>query len=108
MYQSMAGYIRLRADRDFVMILIGDHQPAAAVSGEGAPRDVPVHIVTRRAEVLERLISRGFRPGLAPVRPSLGPMSALTSVLLDAFGDRDRGVRASAVMHSLSEISAPR
>ena len=35
MYQSLTGYLRLRADRDFVMILIGDHQPAAAVSGEG-------------------------------------------------------------------------
>ena len=36
MYQSLTGYLRLRGHRDFVMILIGDHQPAAAVSGEGA------------------------------------------------------------------------
>ena len=33
-YATLAGYLRLRADRDFVMILLGDHQPAAAVSGE--------------------------------------------------------------------------
>src|SRR3990167_418128 len=53
MYQSLTGYLRLRADRDFVMILIGDHQPAAAVSGEGAPWHVPVHIIANRRLVLD-------------------------------------------------------
>ena len=32
-YASIGGYLRMRADRDVVMIVIGDHQPAAAVSG---------------------------------------------------------------------------
>jgi hypothetical protein len=35
--RSVAGYLRMRADRDLVMIVIGDHQPAAAVS-ESVPR----------------------------------------------------------------------
>jgi phosphoglycerol transferase MdoB-like AlkP superfamily enzyme len=92
MYQSITGYLRLRGDRDFVMILIGDHQPAAAVSGEGAPWDVPVHIIASRQLVLDRLIARGFRAGLAPSRPSLGPMNTLTSTLLAAFGNRESTV----------------
>jgi hypothetical protein len=87
-YQSLAGYVRRREDREFVMILIGDHQPAAAVSGEGAAWDVPVHIVTNRQPVLDRLLAHGFRTGVTPMRPTLGPMHMLTPTLLDAFGDR--------------------
>ena len=45
---SIGGYLRLRPDRDFVMILIGDHQPAAAVSGKDAPWTVPVHVIASR------------------------------------------------------------
>jgi phosphatidylglycerophosphate synthase len=88
-YTSIAGYLRESSDRDLVLILIGDHQPAAAVTGEGAPWDVPVHVVTTRQSILERLLGAGFDKGLAPRRPSLGPMHALLPVLLDAFGNRD-------------------
>ena len=91
-YQSLAGYLRLRGDREFVMILIGDHQPAAAVSGEGASWDVPVHIIASRRPVLDRLLAHGFRTGLTPARPALGRMHTLTPALLEAFGDRESAV----------------
>jgi hypothetical protein len=86
-YQSVAGWLRQPRARDFVMILIGDHQPAAAVSGEQAPWDVPVHVITNRSEVLEAFKRDGFRLGLTPVRPTLGPMHLLTPLLLEAFGN---------------------
>jgi hypothetical protein len=85
-YASLGGYLRRRAERDVVMIVIGDHQPAAAVSGEGAPWDVPVHVITSRPAVLQRLLTHGFRAGLNPDRATLGPMHTLLPVLLDAFG----------------------
>jgi hypothetical protein len=84
---SIGGYLRKHADRDFTMIVLGDHQPPAAVSGGGAPWDVPVHVISRRAAVLERLHAGGFRTGLTPARPALGRMHALAPVLLHAFGD---------------------
>ncbi|OFW28322.1 MAG: hypothetical protein A3H97_00070 [Acidobacteria bacterium RIFCSPLOWO2_02_FULL_65_29] len=86
-YATIGGYLRLRPDRDVVMILVGDHQPPAAVSGEGAPWDVPVHIVASRQPVLDRLVARGFRSGLAPARPTLSRTHELLPVLLEAFGD---------------------
>jgi phosphatidylglycerophosphate synthase len=86
-YTMIEGYLRTRADRDFVLILIGDHQPPAAVSGEGASWDVPVHIVARPGEVLNRLQGHGLRPGLEPSRPAVGPMHELLPVLLEAFGE---------------------
>ena len=47
----------------------------------------PVHVITGRSAVLDRLKRHGFRQGLTPVRPTLGPMHLLTPVVLDAFGD---------------------
>jgi len=83
-YTSLAGYLREQAD-DPVMIVIGDHQPPAAVSGKDAPWRVPVHVIGRRRHLLRALVDRGFRPGLEPRRPSIGPMHALVPKLLDAF-----------------------
>jgi hypothetical protein len=68
------------------MILIGDHQPPALVTGPGATWDVPVHVVASRPEILERLKQHGFRDGLTPQHPSLMKMPELTRVMLDAFG----------------------
>jgi hypothetical protein len=84
-YRTLAGYLMQHAGEDFVMILIGDHEPPALVSGPNTLWDVPVHVIAKRRDVLERLLSRGFQPGLNPHRPSLGKMHTLTPVLLDAF-----------------------
>jgi len=89
-YRSLAGYLRMRADRDFVMILLGDHQPPAAVTGTGAPWDVPVHVIASRPAVLDRLKAHGFHEGLTPVRPAVAHMPALVPMLFDAFGDPEQ------------------
>jgi len=84
-YATLTGYLRANADRDVVMIVLGDHQPPALVSGEGAPWDVPVHVIASRRAVLDRLRTRGFRAGLTPARPAISRMHQLLPILLDAF-----------------------
>ncbi|MGE3513004.1 MAG: sulfatase-like hydrolase/transferase [Vicinamibacterales bacterium] len=83
----LAGYLRKQVDRDLVLIVLGDHQPPALVSGEGQPWDVPIHIIASRPEILERLRAFGFRDGLRP-EARISKMHELLPVLLDAFGDR--------------------
>ena len=85
-YATIAGYLRRHPRDGMVLIAIGDHQPPAAVSGRGAPWSVPVHVFGRRGPLLDRLIERGFRPGLEPHRPPVGPMHGLVPMLLEAFG----------------------
>jgi hypothetical protein len=85
--RSVAGYLRLRAGRDLVVIVIGDHQPASAVSGERAPWDVPVHVIASRPELLASLRADRFVDGLTPKRPILGKMHELLPILLKAFGE---------------------
>jgi len=84
-YRWLGGYLQRPEPRESVMLWVGDHQPAASVSGEGASWDVPVHVITRDPELLARFVAQGFRPGLAPQRPALGGMHDLTALLLEAF-----------------------
>ena len=84
-YAWLAGYLEQPSPRDYLMILIGDHQPASSVTGPDAPWDVPVHVITSRPELVERFRALGFQPGLEPRRPVLGGMHELTWLLADAF-----------------------
>lgn len=104
-FATIGGYLRNHAGRDLVLVLIGDHQPAAAVAGEGASWDVPVHVVTTRTAVLERLVAHGFRTGVTPARAALGPLHALLPTLLAAFADI--GVRTAAPAPAESVLAAP-
>lgn len=96
---SLGGYLRLRADRDFVVILVGDHQPPALVTGEGASWNVPVHVIASRPAVLDRLRRHGFHDGLDPQHSLVGKMHALLPILLDAFGDANGTVSSTAAAH---------
>ena len=84
---TLSTYLRARPSSNFVMIILGDHQPAASVSGEGASWDVPVHVIASSPAILAALQADGFHPGLVPVRPTAGKMSELGPWSLGAFGD---------------------
>ncbi len=84
-YRSVAGYLRKNTGRDFLLIVLGDHQPAANVAGEDAPWDTPVHIIASRPELLEPLLAHGFIPGVTPQRPSVGNMSELLPMIAGAM-----------------------
>jgi hypothetical protein len=86
-HATLGGYLRLHGGRDLVMILVGDHQPPAAVSGENASWDVPIHVIASRRELLDRLLQHGFRKGLAPTTQPLMKINAMLPVLLDGFGE---------------------
>ena len=84
-FEVLASYVRYRRDERFVLVLLGDHQPAANVSGEGASWDVPVQVVSDRPDLIEFLKTQGFVAGTTPNQRSIGPMHQLGPVLLRAF-----------------------
>jgi hypothetical protein len=71
-----------------VVVLIGDHQPPAVVSGEGAPWDVPVHVVSSRGALLDALVAQGFTRGMHPRRAPLMRMHELMPALTSAMSAR--------------------
>ena len=86
-FTYLTGYLQQRMPADAVLILLGDHQPAASVTGPGARWDVPVHIITRNAEVGAALLAAGFVEGvdLPAGAHSTRKMHELAPVLLHAF-----------------------
>jgi hypothetical protein len=78
-------WLRQPEPRETVYLLVGDHQPAASVTGEGASWDVPAYIVSSDAALLARLVEQGFTPGVMPARQALGGLHQLTDQLLRAF-----------------------
>jgi hypothetical protein len=86
-FTYLAGYLRERMPQNAVLILLGDHQPAASVTGEGARWDVPVHVVTRSDAIADQLLAAGFVEGvtLPAHEHSTRKMHELTPILLHAF-----------------------
>jgi hypothetical protein len=89
-FTYLAGYVRDRAAADETFIVLGDHQPAASVAGVGARWDVPVHVVTRRADVAAALVAAGFVEGvaLAPRQRPIATLPELSVLLLETFASR--------------------
>ncbi len=85
-YEYLAGWLERRADRDVVLLMLGDHQPPANVSGEGVRWDVPVHVVASRDALLDELVAAGFVEGLEPAADSLAPLHELTGARCDECG----------------------
>lgn len=85
-YQWLGGYFGLGESREGIYVLVGDHQPTANITGEGAAWDVPVHIISRDRALLDRFKAQGFSDGLWPERKVLGGLHHLTSLLIGVFG----------------------
>jgi hypothetical protein len=81
----LAGYLEGPAPADAVFLVLGDHQPAAQVSGPSATRDVPVHVIGVPGPLLEALRAAGFQAGLRPSAETFGTMPALRDVLIESL-----------------------
>lgn len=84
------GYITRRAPKDAFLIVLGDHQPPALISGRGASWQTPVHIFARDPKKLAGFLKAGFRTGIVPPDKSLGGMELLPHILLKAFDRRPK------------------
>lgn len=72
---------------DTVLVFLGDHQPIARVSGDGASRDVPVSVVAKDPKVLERIDGWNWTEGLRPAKDApVWRMSSFRDRFLTAYG----------------------
>jgi hypothetical protein len=51
---------------DALVIVLGDHQPVAEVTGGSRSAAVPVHVISRRRDHLEAFFRRGYTAGMLP------------------------------------------
>ena len=84
---TLISYVLTYGGDNLVLVFLGDHQPAPIVSGEGAPREVPVTIVAHDPAVLARVAGWGWQDGLAPAPTSpVWRMDTFRDRFLSAFG----------------------
>ena len=65
---AMASYAERFADEHLLLIVLGDHQPAPLVTGEGVSWEVPVHVISGDPALVEPFVRWGFEPGPIPSR----------------------------------------
>jgi hypothetical protein len=63
---AMASYAERYVDDRTILIVLGDHQPAPLVTGDDAPWEVPVHVISADADVLAPFLDWGFVEGAWP------------------------------------------
>ncbi len=83
---SLVSFAQAASSKELVLVVLGDHQPAAVVSGQHSDRDVPVSVITRDPAVLQRIDGWNWQRGLTP-RPTapVWPMDAFRDRFITAF-----------------------
>jgi hypothetical protein len=83
---TLISYVETYGDDNLVLVFLGDHQPAAFVSGDGAGQDVPITIVSRDRGVLDRIAGWGWQDGLRPdPQAPVWPMESFRDRFLTTF-----------------------
>jgi hypothetical protein len=82
----LASYAARFVDDRTLLILVGDEQPAPLITGAGASRDVPMHVISGSPALLEPFLRFGFTPGMRPQHgPAVARMDQFRDMFLNAF-----------------------
>jgi hypothetical protein len=94
---TLVSFVQNYGDNNLVLVVLGDHQPATIVSGQGASHDVPITLIAHDPAVLDDISGWGWQDGLRPgPRAPVWPMENFRDRFLTAFGSpppRDSPVR---------------
>ncbi|WP_435859629.1 CDP-alcohol phosphatidyltransferase [Streptomyces parvulus] len=84
---SLTQWLERYGTDDTVLVFLGDHQPLARVSGDGASRDVPVSVVAKDPKVLDAIDDWNWTEGLKPAEDApVWRMSSFRDRFLTAYG----------------------
>ncbi len=82
----LASYAAEYVDENTLLIVVGDHQPAPLVTGEGVSRDVPMHVIAGDPRLLEPFLNWGFASGMRPdEKAPVRRMDEFRDWFLDAY-----------------------
>jgi phosphatidylglycerophosphate synthase len=84
---AIVSFVRHYGGDNLVLVVLGDHQPATIITGQGAGHDVPISVIAHDPEVLDRIAGWGWQDGLRPSQQApVWPMNAFRDRFLTAFG----------------------
>jgi len=85
--RALLSFVARYGDDNLVLVVLGDHQPASLVSGEGAGHDVPISVIAHDPKVMDQIAGWGWQDGMLPSpQAPVWPMAAFRDRFLTAFG----------------------
>ena len=85
--RTLFSFVQRYGDDKLVLVVLGDHQPATIVSGQGAGRDVPISVIAHDPKVMDQIAGWGWHDGMLPSpHAPVWPMTAFRDRFLTAFG----------------------
>jgi phosphatidylglycerophosphate synthase len=86
---TLISFVQHYGKKNLVMIVVGDEQPLAVVSGQHTSHDVPISVIAHDPSVLKRIGAWDWQSGLLP-RPKapVWPMSAFRDRFLTAYSSK--------------------
>ena len=84
---ALISFVQHYGNKNLALVVVGDEQPLAVVSGQHASHDVPISIIAHDPAVFKRISGWGWQSGLL-ARPDapVWRMSALRDRFLTAYG----------------------
>jgi phosphatidylglycerophosphate synthase len=84
---ALISFVQRYGRKNLVLVVVGDEQPLAVVSGQGASHDVPISLIAHDPSVLKRIGGWDWQSGLLPSpHAAVWPMSSFRDRFLTAFG----------------------
>jgi hypothetical protein len=84
---ALTSFVQHYGEKDLVLVVLGDHQPAKIVSGESPSHEVPISVIAHDPKVLDRISGWGWNDGLRPSpNAPVWPMDSFRNRFLSAFG----------------------
>jgi phosphatidylglycerophosphate synthase len=86
---TIISFVQHYGDKNLVLVVLGDHQPATLVTGQGATHDVPISVIAHDPKVMDQFSGWGWQDGMLPSpHAPVWPMEAFRDRFLSAFGSR--------------------
>jgi hypothetical protein len=85
--ETLTGYLTKFIEDESLIVIVGDHQPKYPITPREYPLSVPVHLISRDAELLRPLDAKGFVEGLIPTQePPHPPMKDFFQAFFEVVG----------------------
>jgi hypothetical protein len=79
--------VQQSTDPNLVVVMLGDHQPSAIITGPAPSHDVPVSIIAKDPKVVDQIAGWHWQDGVYPDADApVAPMNQFRDRFLTAFG----------------------
>jgi hypothetical protein len=92
----LGDFLTTRVAGGALVIILGDHQPPAFISGDNQPWTVPIYALSKDTALLAPFAELGYQPGAIPEQaPPYRGMESFLADFLDGFSSGGSGPKAA-------------